>query len=169
MGCRQLKSVSCWTTIGRYNTSMNEAGKLPKRRRPWMQFGLRNFLVIVTILCLWLGWYLYRVERQRKAVRWVLENSGEVYYDYQFESDGKYVIDGQPPGPKWLHNKARGDKMGRFKRVVQALRSYHRAKGHFPPAIVYGKDGRPWHSWRVLILPFLGYEYLYKEYDQSLP
>ncbi|MFT5301635.1 MAG: hypothetical protein ACI87E_001548 [Mariniblastus sp.] len=75
-----------------------------------------------------------------------------------------------PPGTDPVaYAKARGDKMDRFKRVMQALRSYHRENGHFPPAIVYGKDGRPWHSWRVLILPFLGYEYLYKEYDQSLP
>ena len=65
--------------------------------------------------------------------------------------------------------KARVDRMDRFKRVMQALHSYHREHGHFPPAIVYGKDGKPWHSWRVLILPFLGYEYLYNEYDLNLP
>lgn len=65
--------------------------------------------------------------------------------------------------------KSRVDRMKRFKKVVQALHSYHREHGHLPPAVVYGKDGRPWHSWRVLILPYMGYEYLYKEYDQSLP
>jgi hypothetical protein len=65
--------------------------------------------------------------------------------------------------------QTRVDRMGRFKKVMQALHSYHREKGHLPPAVVYGKDGKPWHSWRVLILPFLGHEYLYKEYDQSVP
>lgn len=65
--------------------------------------------------------------------------------------------------------KTRVDRMDRFKRVMQALHSYHRQSGHLPPAIVYGKNGKPWHGWRVLILPFLGYEYLFKQYDQSLP
>ena len=36
-----------------------------------------------------------------------------------------------------------------------ALHTYHDAYGSFPPAFVRGPDGRPWHSWRVLILPYL--------------
>ena len=29
---------------------------------------------------------------------------------------------------------------------------YHENHGHLPPAYVLGPDGRPWHSWRVLLL-----------------
>ena len=98
-------------------------------------------------------------------------NRGDVfkytnYYPEGFEFGKAIAPSGTDPVE---YAKAQADKMGRFKKVMQALRSYHRENGHFPPAIVYGKDGRPWHSWRVLILPFLGYEYLYNEYDQSLP
>ena len=66
--------------------------------------------------------------------------------------------------------QARVDRMKRFKKVIQALHSYHRDKGHLPPAVVYGKDGKPWHSWRVLILPYMvGQNYIYKQYDFSAP
>lgn len=64
---------------------------------------------------------------------------------------------------------SRGERMKRFKKVMQGLHSYHREFGHLPPAVIYGPDGKPWHSWRVLILPFMGYDYLYKEYDFSVP
>jgi hypothetical protein len=32
-----------------------------------------------------------------------------------------------------------------------------------------GPDGRPWHSWRVLLLPYLGQQELYDAYDFSEP
>ena len=38
-----------------------------------------------------------------------------------------------------------------------------------PPVFVADKNGRPMHSWRVLILPFLGYEALYRKYDFREP
>ena len=36
-----------------------------------------------------------------------------------------------------------------------AMHSYHAAHGCFPPAYVADEKGRPKHSWRVLLLPFL--------------
>lgn len=36
-----------------------------------------------------------------------------------------------------------------------AFQNYHAVHGHFPPAYILGSDGQPWHSWRVLILPYL--------------
>src|SRR5215813_429619 len=36
--------------------------------------------------------------------------------------------------------------------------------GRLPPAYVLGKDGKPWHSWRVLILPYIGQKELYDTY-----
>jgi len=40
---------------------------------------------------------------------------------------------------------------------------------HFPPAAVYGPDGKPWHSWRVLILPYLERADLYSKYRWDEP
>ena len=42
-----------------------------------------------------------------------------------------------------------------MKQIALALHHYHDAFGAFPPAYVPDEDGRPMHSWRVLILPFL--------------
>jgi len=36
-----------------------------------------------------------------------------------------------------------------------AFHTYHDAYGSFPPAYTVDADGRPLHSWRVLILPFI--------------
>ena len=38
-----------------------------------------------------------------------------------------------------------------------------------PPAVLVGPDGKPWHSWRVLLLPSLGYRDLFDQYDFSQP
>ena len=39
----------------------------------------------------------------------------------------------------------------------------------FPPAFVADKNGKPMHSWRVLILPFLNRRDLYDQYDFNEP
>lgn len=39
--------------------------------------------------------------------------------------------------------------------IGMALQSYHDNYGRFPPQYVTDSDGRPMHSWRVLILPYL--------------
>ena len=44
----------------------------------------------------------------------------------------------------------------RLKQISLALNSYHEQYKTFPPAFVPGPDGRMWHSWRTLLLPFLG-------------
>ena len=56
-----------------------------------------------------------------------------------------------------------------LRRIGQALLLYERDHGCFPPAYLAGPDGKPAHSWRVLVLPYLGYGGLYKRYDFNLP
>src|SRR5262249_39817428 len=53
--------------------------------------------------------------------------------------------------------------------IVGAMHNYESAHGKLPPAVVYGKDGRPMHSWRVLILPYIEQDALYKEYRLDEP
>src|SRR5262249_58412844 len=38
-----------------------------------------------------------------------------------------------------------------------------------PPAVIAGPDGKPWHSWRVLLLPYLGEGNLYNRYHFDEP
>src|SRR5579863_7317837 len=56
-----------------------------------------------------------------------------------------------------------------LKQLGVALHQYHDAYGCFPPAYVMGNDGKPWHSWRVLLLPFLDQKPLYDRYRFDEP
>ena len=58
---------------------------------------------------------------------------------------------------------------GRIFKLDLALRHYHEGHGHLPPAYIAGPDGKPWHSWRVLVLPYLGHESLYSQYRFDEP
>jgi len=53
--------------------------------------------------------------------------------------------------------------------IATALDMYHQDYGSFPPAWVADAQGRPMHSWRVLILPAIGEDDLYKEYKLDEP
>jgi hypothetical protein len=50
-----------------------------------------------------------------------------------------------------------------------AFHNYQEAHGRLPPAVVYGYDGKPLLSWRVLILPYIEQEALYKEFKLDEP
>lgn len=57
-----------------------------------------------------------------------------------------------------------------LKSIAGAMESYHGRWGCFPPAITYGPDGvTPYHSWRVLLLPYLEQEALYTQYNFREP
>ncbi|MCL2118213.1 MAG: DUF1559 domain-containing protein, partial [Planctomycetaceae bacterium] len=58
--------------------------------------------------------------------------------------------------------KETGDRYGRhqncgfnLKSMWIAMHAYHDKYGSLPPAYTVGADGKPLHSWRVLLLPFL--------------
>jgi len=55
-----------------------------------------------------------------------------------------------------------------LKAIGLAMHNYGKQYGCFPPAYVADKDGRPAHSWRVLLLPFIEPE-LYKNYRFDEP
>src|SRR5262245_41674761 len=50
-----------------------------------------------------------------------------------------------------------------------ALHNYHDAHGCFPPAWLADSQGRPMHSWRVLILPYIDQAALYNRYNFAEP
>ena len=50
-----------------------------------------------------------------------------------------------------------------------ALLEYNAKYSSLPPAFVRGPDGQPWHSWRVLILPFMDQQQLFDEYRFDEP
>ena len=56
-----------------------------------------------------------------------------------------------------------------MKQLGIAFNIYYDTYGHFPPAYTVDEDGKPLHSWRVLILPFIEQEALYKEIRLNEP
>ena len=50
-----------------------------------------------------------------------------------------------------------------------AVVNYAEAHGHYPPPFVRGPDGRPWHSWRVLILPHIEGQAIFDRYKFDEP
>jgi len=55
----------------------------------------------------------------------------------------------------------RSQCMNNLKQILLAMHNYHDKYGCFPPAHTVDATGRPLHSWRVLVLPFLEHQALY--------
>lgn len=58
---------------------------------------------------------------------------------------------------------------GRLGQLLMALHNYHDTYGSFPPAYLADADGKPMHSWRVLVLPFLDEADVYRRYRFDEP
>jgi prepilin-type processing-associated H-X9-DG protein len=56
-----------------------------------------------------------------------------------------------------------------LKQIALAMHIYHDRHNGFPPAYTVDKAGKPLLSWRVLILPYLEQEALYKEFHLDEP
>ncbi len=88
-----------------------------KPRRRWLRFSLRTMLLVITLLCVWLGPKIIVARRQHEAVEAILKTGGEVEFDYQMVPSGiepdefgyKSGADVLPPGPAWLR-KIIGDE-----------------------------------------------------------
>ena len=56
-----------------------------------------------------------------------------------------------------------------LQQIGLALHNYHDSQRMLPPAYTVDKDGKPLHSWRVLILPFLEQVELYEKIRRDEP
>lgn len=97
---------------------MNE---LPhKKRRRWLSFSLRGMLVLITILCVFLGWIgpkWMEMKREEAAARKIQEAGGWVIYDYHKEHDST-TSDEQPvPHGHYVLRYLFGEHI--FSRVVE--------------------------------------------------
>ncbi len=63
----------------------------------------------------------------------------------------------------------RSQCMNKLKQIAYGLKSYHDMYHRFPPAYAVDADGKPLHSWRTLILPFVEENELYRSIDLSKP
>jgi prepilin-type processing-associated H-X9-DG protein len=86
------------------------------------------------------------------------------------------VIDAQKAGTwasalikPYRENAARRVCTNNLKQIGLAMHNYHARHKTFPPAYTVDKAGKPLLSWRVLILPYLEQEALYKEFHLDEP
>ena len=56
-----------------------------------------------------------------------------------------------------------------LRQIAFAMLNYESEHGTLPPAFIADEDGKPMHSWRVLLLPYLGLSDLYNAYDFNEP
>jgi hypothetical protein len=68
----------------------------PRRFFRW-QFGLRTFLVVLTVACVWLAYQVEGAKRQRKAVETIRKYGGWVRYDYEMKDN-----DYDAKGASWV-------------------------------------------------------------------
>ncbi len=68
-------------------------------------------------------------------------------------------------GPAALRSQCQNN----LKQIGLALHNYEEAHGFFPPAYTVDAKGKPLHSWRTLILPFIDQQDLYDQIDLSKP
>ncbi len=65
---------------------------------------------------------------------------------------------------------ARRTERERFEQIVNALHAFHDVHGRFPQSVgTRGPEGRPLLSWRVLILPYIEEEALYRRFRLDEP
>jgi hypothetical protein len=53
--------------------------------------------------------------------------------------------------------------------IALAMMHYHDDYARFPPTVVSTKDGKPLHSWRVMLLPYLGQKRLFDQFRLDEP
>ena len=63
----------------------------------------------------------------------------------------------------------RAQCMNNMKQISLALMMYNEQHMCYPPAYLADENGRPMHSWRVLILPYIEQQMLYEQYNFDEP
>jgi hypothetical protein len=56
-----------------------------------------------------------------------------------------------------------------MRQIVKALNSYRFEHGRYPDPIVRDASGKPLYSWRVTLLPYLGYNALFASFQKDQP
>jgi len=57
----------------------------------------------------------------------------------------------------------------KLREAAIAMHNYHHDHNHMPPPSINATDGRPLLSWRVIILPYIGQQELYREFHLNEP
>lgn len=69
----------------------------PKRR--WFRFSMRTLLIVMTLLCVGIGWKMNQVRNLRRAVAEAQRLGATISYFHELDAT---TSPAEPPGPKWL-------------------------------------------------------------------
>lgn len=92
-----------------------------------------------------------------------LEPTGRFWREKRSKAWGEHFVTESSP---LLPEKAFSDiviRGQRVSRVVLAMLLYEKEHGHLPPAYTEDQQGNKLHSWRTLLLPYLGHQALYEQ------
>jgi prepilin-type processing-associated H-X9-DG protein len=167
---------------------MNDQRSTPKPIPTTMaplQFGLKHMLVAVLALCVWLAFVtsmgsagaflgafvLVTVGSIVLAVIGIRRRNGVYFALGVFGTSVGLAVGFLLPivPAKRPISLRQADCENNLKHIGLALLNYHERYGSFPPAYIADENGKPKHSWRVLILPFMENQRLYEQYDFSEP
>jgi hypothetical protein len=89
----------------------------------------------------------------------------------QISAGGPYVANaGSPITLHGIYNvEGQSEDSDHLKMIGLAIQAYAKENGSYPPAALLNGKGQPTVSWRVLILPYLGYKDLYERFDLAKP
>jgi hypothetical protein len=148
----------------------------PPPRSPF-QFGLRTLLLLFVVLgssmAVFGTWGIFAFALtvvlavylgSARSLRPLAYGAVLIVSVIAFVLIGCFLYESNDVGPHY-----RPSCLNRMHQLSLALRDYHEEHGHFPPAYITDKNGKPLHSWRTLILPYMEYEYLYRTFNLNQP
>lgn len=95
---------------------------------------------------------------------------GVVRLTLEVETDLPALVPALAGGIRAARQAARRNTtMNNFKQLGLAFHNHYDQHKHFPPAAIYDKNGKPLLSWRVLLLPFVEEEGLFKQFHLDEP
>jgi hypothetical protein len=74
----------------------------PTKTRRWFSFSLRTLFVVMTVVCIWVGFKVNRARNVKNAIAEVERLGGKIVYLHCM--DRPTIPPPEPPGPKWLRN-----------------------------------------------------------------
>jgi type II secretory pathway pseudopilin PulG len=124
------------------------------------QVKANNGLLALSMLAWYLASFVYIVHRRWMTVRHGIAVFVVLALLFLLLSPG---VQSQPRGGR------RAACINNIHQISLALALYEQQYGCLPPAYIADAQGKPMHSWRVLILPFMQEQTLYDRYDLSEP
>jgi hypothetical protein len=161
-GHTELTAVASRDSYGRFEAALSEGYYLGILGGRDVELPVGGRLVRVQILKIGPGSHV--AANFSKAAAGKIKAGEEIVLNRPMESatsDLKQLPDGVLPlepgndGSPAARLGQMGTSINNVKQIVLSMHNYHDAHGQFPPAFIEGPDGKPWHSWRVLLLPYL--------------